>query len=114
MYQDPLHQSLFLQWQHQISDLSSHSERHHLRDTQELKIKQINYKTECFEHTFQSSDGSFINTSMVHMSKSELFRKALSACIMIPSIKPFSLKGIIRFRICRVIRKGISSGNGKN
>ena len=64
--------------------------------------------------TFQSSDGSLINTSIVHMRRSELLRKALSAWIMMPSISPFSFSGIIKLRICRVIRNGINSGKGKN
>ncbi len=64
--------------------------------------------------TCQSSDGSLMNTSIVDSRRSLFFLSARSECIMTPSIKPFSLKGIIRLRIWRVILNGISSGIGKN
>ena len=64
--------------------------------------------------TFQSSDGSLTNTSMVFSSRSGSALKARSEWTMTFWIKPDSFKGCIRFTNCLVRRKGMSSGTGRN
>lgn len=64
--------------------------------------------------TFQSSEGSFTNTSMVLSSRSGSSLKARSECTITLWMRPDSPMGRIKFINCRVILNGISSGTGRN
>lgn len=64
--------------------------------------------------TFQSSDGSFTNTSMVLSKRSGWALYARREWTMMLWIKPDSFNGCIRFTNCWVSRKGMSSGTGRN
>lgn len=64
--------------------------------------------------TFQSSEGSLTNTSMVFSKRSGWALYARREWTMTLWIKPDSFNGCIRFRNCWVSRKGMSSGTGRN
>ena len=65
-------------------------------------------------HTFQSSEGSLMNTSIVLISSSWFCLRARKVCTMLLCNMPSCLKGSMRFINWRVRRKGISSGTGRN